>query len=78
MPLSELETPVLILDRAKLDRNLARMSRHITGLGARLRPHVKTSKSVEVVRRAVAPGAGGITVSTLREAAMPNPPSSIS
>jgi D-serine deaminase-like pyridoxal phosphate-dependent protein len=69
-PLSELETPALLLDCAKLDRNLARMQAQVTG--ARLRPHVKTSKSVEVVRRAVAPAgrvnSGGITVSTLKEA----------
>jgi D-serine deaminase-like pyridoxal phosphate-dependent protein len=63
-----LETPALILDRIKLDRNLARMSERITSLGARLRPHVKTAKSVDVVRRAVTPGLGGITVSTLKEA----------
>ena len=66
--LNQLETPALILDRAKLDRNLARMSEHVTRLGARLRPHVKTSKSIDVVRRAVAPDAGGIMVSTLKEA----------
>ncbi len=66
--LNQLETPALILDSAKLERNLARMSAQVTHLGARLRPHVKTSKSVDVVRRAVAPGAGGITVSTLKEA----------
>ena len=36
--------------------------------GARLRPHVKTSKSLDVVRRAATPGADGITVSTLKEA----------
>ena len=63
-----LETPALLLDRAKLDRNLARMQTRIAGLGARLRPHVKTAKAVDVVRRAVQPGAGGITVSTLKEA----------
>ena len=63
-----LETPALILDRAKLERNLARMSGHITSLGTRLRPHVKTAKSFDVVRRAVEPIAGGITVSTLKEA----------
>ena len=63
---SELETPALILDRVKLDRNLARMRAKVTG--ARLRPHVKTSKSLDVVKRAVPPGAGGITVSTLKEA----------
>lgn len=66
MQLAELETPALLLDRAKLDRNLARMRAQVSGVN--LRPHVKTSKSVDVVRRAVAPGAGGITVSTLKEA----------
>ena len=68
MSLSELETPALILNGAKLDRNLARMDEHVARLGVRLRPHVKTAKAIDVVRRAVSPGAGGITVSTLKEA----------
>jgi D-serine deaminase-like pyridoxal phosphate-dependent protein len=59
---TNLETPALLLERAKLERNLARMSAHVARLGARLRPHVKTAKSFEVLRRAVEPGAGGITV----------------
>ena len=67
-PLSRLETPALLLDRARLERNLARMRAHVTGLGAALRPHVKTAKSFDVVSLAVAPGVGGITVSTLKEA----------
>ena len=66
MALNALETPALILDRARLERNLARMRAKVTG--ARLRPHVKTSKSLDVVRRAATPGADGITVSTLKEA----------
>jgi D-serine deaminase-like pyridoxal phosphate-dependent protein len=68
MTLRDLETPALILDRGKLDQNLAAMRDRVIGLGATLRPHVKTAKSVDVVRRAVRPGAGGITVSTLKEA----------
>ena len=68
MKLTDIETPALVLDDAILERNLARMRTRITtGLGARLRPHVKTAKSIDVVRRAVAPGEG-ITVSTLKEA----------
>jgi D-serine deaminase-like pyridoxal phosphate-dependent protein len=66
--LSRLETPALLLERAKLDRNLERMRTHVTRLGAQLRPHVKTAKSLDVVRRAVVAGVGGITVSTLKEA----------
>jgi D-serine deaminase-like pyridoxal phosphate-dependent protein len=68
MQLNELETPALVLDRAKLDRNLERMSAHIRSLGGVLRPHVKTAKSIDVVRRALRDTPGGITVSTLKEA----------
>ena len=68
MQLTELETPALILDRSKLDRNLQRMSAHIRGLRGVLRPHVKTAKSIDVVRRALRDTPGSITVSTLKEA----------
>src|SRR5688572_9734551 len=68
MQLNELETPALVLDRAKLDRNLERMHTHIRGLGGVLRPHVKTAKSIDVMRRALRDTPGGITVSTLKEA----------
>ena len=68
MQLTELETPALLLDRAKLDRNIARMRTQLTGLGGvSHRPHLKTAKSIEVAR--LVAGAGGpITVSTLLEA----------
>ena len=68
MRLTELETPALVLDRSKLDGNLEQMSAHIRGLGGTLRPHVKTAKSIDVVRRALRDTPGGITVSTLKEA----------
>jgi D-serine deaminase-like pyridoxal phosphate-dependent protein len=66
--LNALETPALILDRARLERNIARMRAHIHGLGASIRPHAKTAKSIDVIRAAVADELGGITVSTLKEA----------
>ena len=66
--LASLETPVLLLDEVKMRRNIARMQAKIDGLGVRLRPHAKTSKSVEVVEQQIAAGARGITVSTLKEA----------
>jgi D-serine deaminase-like pyridoxal phosphate-dependent protein len=68
MRLTELETPALLLDHHLLDRNLARMREHLTRLGVGLRPHVKTAKSMDVVRRALDGQPGGITVSTLKEA----------
>lgn len=66
--LSSLETPALVLDRVALDRNLARMSSRMSELGVGLRPHVKTAKSLDVIRRALVSPAQGITVSTLKEA----------
>jgi D-serine deaminase-like pyridoxal phosphate-dependent protein len=68
MLIFELETPALILDRGRLDRNVARMREKLARHGVALRPHVKTAKSIEVVRRALAGQPGGITVSTLKEA----------
>lgn len=66
--LGELPTPSLLLDRVKLDANIDRMRRHLARLGVPLRPHAKTAKCVEVIRRALEGQPGGITVSTLAEA----------
>jgi len=68
MRLDDLATPALLLDLAKLRRNLAAMAAAAARHGVALRPHLKTAKSVEVARLAVAGQAGGITVSTLAEA----------
>ncbi|MEK7266338.1 MAG: alanine racemase [Pseudomonadota bacterium] len=66
-PLADLETPALLLDEAKLDRNVARMKARMDEKGVRLRPHIKTAKSFDVYKRALK-GAAGVTVSTLAEA----------
>ena len=68
MNLETLPTPALVLDRARLARNTAAMTRRAKELGVRLRPHLKTAKSAEVAKLAVAGNFGGITVATLREA----------
>jgi D-serine deaminase-like pyridoxal phosphate-dependent protein len=69
--LTQLETPCLLLDRDRLERNLAAMHAHASAKGVRLRPHLKTAKSLEVAKLAVGgpPGSSGLTVSTLKEAA---------
>jgi D-serine deaminase-like pyridoxal phosphate-dependent protein len=64
----QLETPALLLDREKLARNIERMRSHLRALRVDLRPHVKTAKSIDVVRQALIGQPGGITVSTLKEA----------
>ncbi|MDP9931982.1 D-serine deaminase-like pyridoxal phosphate-dependent protein [Variovorax paradoxus] len=66
--LGELATPCLVLDAERMERNIARLKGRLDGLGVTLRPHLKTSKSVEVARRAMTSPSGPATVSTLLEA----------
>ena len=66
--LSDLQTPCLVLDVDRMDRNIARLRAKLDGLGVTLRPHLKTAKSVEVARRMMSTPQGPATVSTLREA----------
>lgn len=62
----ELTTPALLLDHGRLERNAARMGAHVRQLGVSLRPHVKTAKSIDVLR--LLGDNLPITVSTLAEA----------
>jgi D-serine deaminase-like pyridoxal phosphate-dependent protein len=66
--LGELATPCLVLDAERMERNIARLRDRMNRLGVRLRPHLKTCKSVDVARRAMASPSGPATVSTLLEA----------
>jgi D-serine deaminase-like pyridoxal phosphate-dependent protein len=68
MNLTSLETPALILDRAKVAANCARMRSRLDSFGVALRPHVKTAKSLDVAKLAHGGKTGPITVSTLKEA----------
>ena len=63
-----LDTPALVLDRRKLESNARRMIERAHGLGVRLRPHLKTLKSIDAARIAVDPQHGGIAAATLNEA----------
>jgi len=64
----DIETPAALIDETRMAANIARLQKRMTELGVRLRPHVKTSKCIEVARRQQEAGARGITVSTLKEA----------
>jgi D-serine deaminase-like pyridoxal phosphate-dependent protein len=66
--IGELVTPALLLDRAKLERNIKRLADRARALGVVLRPHMKTAKSIDVAKVAFPGGPGPITVSTLAEA----------
>jgi D-serine deaminase-like pyridoxal phosphate-dependent protein len=68
MTLDKLETPAALIDRRRMERNVALMQQRMNALGVKFRPHVKTTKCIDVVRAQLAAGAQGITVSTLKEA----------
>ena len=65
--LETLATPCLILDRDRMDRNVARLRARLQQLGPNLRPHLKTVKSVDAARWVMSTQAGPATVSTLKD-----------
>lgn len=69
LPLSSLPTPSLILDRAVIRRNCARMAKIADNWGVTLRAHVKTHKTAEGTREMMTngQGSGRVLVSTLAE-----------
>ncbi|HKG56272.1 MAG TPA: alanine racemase [Candidatus Limnocylindrales bacterium] len=64
----DIETPALIVDRARLEANIARLQAALDARGVALRPHAKTHKSVRIARLQIEAGARGLTVGTLGEA----------
>ncbi|TPG20550.1 DSD1 family PLP-dependent enzyme [Sphingomonas koreensis] len=63
-----LNTPVLVLGRSALDRNIATMAGLARARGVALRPHAKTHKSVDIAKRQIAAGAIGLCCAKLGEA----------
>lgn len=68
MRLSDLRTPAILVDDARVERNLQAMQSAASARGVRLRPHAKTHKSVVMARRQIAAGAAGICCAKLGEA----------
>ncbi|UCP11605.1 DSD1 family PLP-dependent enzyme [Pseudomonas sp. MM213] len=66
--IASLDTPVAIVNVPRMQRNIQRMQQRMDTLGVRLRPHIKTSKCLPVIKAQIAAGASGVTVSTLKEA----------
>ncbi|PKR55169.1 DSD1 family PLP-dependent enzyme [Thalassospira marina] len=66
--LSTLQTPCLILDETRMNRNIARLTERLATAGVGFRPHLKTPKSIDVARHVMPQPTGPATVSTLREA----------
>ena len=64
----DLETPAVVVDVERLERNLTRMADSAAAAGVALRPHAKSHKCLEIARLQLAHGATGLTVATLAEA----------
>ena len=68
MLVSDLPTPALLVDRARLHANLDAMQARAEAQGVALRPHVKTHKCPEIAALQRDRGARGLTVATVDEA----------
>ncbi len=66
--ITDLDTPAAIVDTRCMQDNIRRMQQRMEALAVKFRPHVKTSKCLQVVHAQLEVGAQGITVSTLKEA----------
>ena len=66
--LSDLQTPLVVLDAPAMTRNITRMAEAAAVGGKRLRPHGKTHKSGWIARLQVAAGAVGMTCAKPGEA----------
>jgi D-serine deaminase-like pyridoxal phosphate-dependent protein len=68
MRITDLPTPAVLVDTARLARNLDRMQAAATTRGMRLRPHAKTHKLPAVARMQIDRGAVGVCCAKLGEA----------
>lgn len=68
MKISELQTPCLIIDKNKVERNIETMQGIMDRQGVTLRPHGKTAKNIDIINLFAAKHRDKITVSTLKEA----------
>jgi len=68
MEATELDTPALVIDLDRVERNIDEMAQRSRDAGVRLRPHTKTHKMPEIAAMQMAAGAAGITVAKLGEA----------
>lgn len=64
----ELDTPALLIDLDRLERNLETMQRELAVTACTLRPHFKSHRIGEIARMQAARGAGGFTCAKLAEA----------
>ena len=66
--ISDLLSPVALVDIERLDRNINNMATKAKESAVQLRPHIKTHKCIEIGMKQLKAGSTGITVSTPAEA----------
>lgn len=66
--LSDLQTPLVVIDLPAMSRNITRMAEAAADGGKRLRPHGKTHKNGWIARQQIAAGAIGMTCAKPGEA----------
>ena len=69
MRIDEIDTPALVLEMGRFEKNLQRMSEFAHSHGLRLRPHAKMHKSPAVALAQIALGAVGVCCQKVSEAA---------
>lgn len=70
VPAGDLPLPVMTLDRAAVENNIAAMAAYCARHGVRLAPHGKTTMSPQLFRRQLDAGAWAITAATPGQAAL--------
>ena len=68
LPKDEIDTPALLLDLDRFERNASKISDFLREHGVDWRPHSKAHKSPAIARRQVELGAAGITCAKVSEA----------
>ena len=64
----EVPTPALLLDLAAAERNITQMATALQSMPAKIRPHIKLHKSVELAAKQISAGAIGLSTATVWEA----------
>ncbi|GGD93698.1 alanine racemase [Paenibacillus nasutitermitis] len=64
----DLDTPCIVVDRAKMLDNINRYQRVADEAGVAIRPHAKTHKTPQIARLQIEAGAVGVTVAKIGEA----------
>lgn len=64
----KLDTPCLVIDKTKLEKNLTLLQQHVRQANKSARPHIKTHKCTQLAKRQIEQGAIGVSAAKVSEA----------